>query len=284
MKAQVLAVAVLVATSGPGCRHARSPGRAAPPAAAAVTSARPPGRAGPTPARCQALWDRYHAQAPEDPYTDAHSFVARCTRSDPAVLDCLERARGEIEHIATSTSEFADGGAPDPRLLGMLLRFALPSRMAICTTRERLRSALHSGELQAIARDVATGKLVPDDDGVVVLRGARASLPARGVIEHMDSAEAAPPGEIRVARRADGSVLLYFLGGLLGRHQNQVGFAYSSVPFTGLERGEEGEPAVCFPGRAPDRAPDRSRRYLLGCLTVTDRLAPQLFEVGAAPD
>jgi hypothetical protein len=152
-------------------------------------------------------------------------------------------------------------------------------------TRERLRFALGAGELRALAQEIAAARIAAGTDGVAVAAGSFATLPAVGMVEGEKSAALGPAGEVRVSRRADGTLWLYFLGGLLGRHQNQVGFLYSTEPFVNRDFAPEGEghESVCI-APSEEGAPLQHERYLLPCFTLLDRLAPDLIEVGSAPD
>jgi len=275
-----VAPATPAATSGPVLASPSPASGTAAPAAPAVLA--------PTGAECVALWDRYHALAPTDPYVERDSFVARCGRSTREVLTCPDRARAEVVDIVRQGHVPADSGSatpPEAQMVHALLPGALPSRAGICMTRERVRFALGTGELETLGLEVAAGHLRPDVDGVVVAPGTLATLPALGMIERERTVAFSPPGELRVSRRPDGRVWLYVLGGLLGRHQNQVGFLYSSGPFLTQDFASEaeGRESVCI---APNEEgqPLGHGRYLLPCFTVITRLAPQLLEVGSAPD
>jgi hypothetical protein len=243
----------------------------------------------PSPVECEALWGRYQAVVPQDPYVDHHAFLARCARCDRAVLTCVERARAAVIELVRGSGGPRDGGGGvplDDALVERFVRMVVPSRLGICMTRERARYAVRTGELDELARAVAAGRLVAGASGVVVAPGVHASLPWRGMVEDQRAAQLAPAGEVRVRRLPDGRVWLYLLGGLLGRHQNQVGFLYSSGPFAPADfgPGEGGRERACIgpAGGAGDDPP--GRRYLLPCFTVVERLGPQLLEVGAAPD
>ncbi len=253
-----LGLLLAAAAAGVGCRHARA---GAPASHAVVVASATPSAApappvvaaarAPSSSDCEALWSRYHAAAPEDPYVNRTTFVARCTRSTPAVLGCIERAHQEIKDMMHGATEGLDAGASgpsEPLMLEMMLRLALPSRMGICMTRERLRFALGSGELDALARDVVAGRLSPDKQGVAIASGPAATLSSRGFAEHASSVVLAPEGEVRVSRRPGGNVWLYFLGGLFGRHQNQAGFVYATTPFSARDfnPGEDGRDELCL--------------------------------------
>jgi hypothetical protein len=278
---------LLVVAGCDGNRQKTTPIRIPPPASATANAAIDAGGVSklPSPAECESLWRRYHSEVEDDPYVTHEQFVARCAKSDRAVLECPERARAELEKLAKSSSEEDDAGAPPVDLMPLLVRIGMPSRNGICMTRERLRFALQSGELEALGHDAALGRLHPDADGFAVLRGDRATLPSRGIVETERSAELGPFGETRVDVRADGRAWLYFLGGLLGRHQNQVGFLYSSAPFVDADfRAEEGGQRVCLDSSGRDAGAGQPARYLLGCFTLIERMAPNLIEVGSAPD
>jgi hypothetical protein len=215
--------------------------------------------------------------------------VARCQRSEREVLTCPERARQEILELVRRSASDVDAGqdAPDdPRTSSFLIRFAMPSRNGICMARERARFALRSRELDDLATEIGAGRLVPDADGVLVAGGRYATLPSLGIVETDRGAKPTPPGELRVSRRPDGRTFIYILGALLGRHQNQVGFVYSSAAFRpgDFAKAEEDRKRLCLSEESEDGAGTRPRRYLLPCFDVTATLAANLLEVGAAPD
>jgi hypothetical protein len=252
----------------------------------------------PSAADCDGLWARYHALVPVDPSITRDGFMARCRRSGREVLACPERVKSEMTDIVrrASDGDRAGGAGPDAGAsaaevaarealqVRLLFRIAGPSRMGICMTRARVRFALRTGELAALAGDVTGGRLVADQEGILIAPGDYATLPWRGVNEGLTGAATpAPPGEVRVSRRPDGRVWLYFLGGLLGRHQNQVGFLYSSAPLLLTDFASNGPgPRVCLDRVAHETRPPP--RYLLRCFDVVDRLSAQLVEVGNAPD
>jgi hypothetical protein len=238
----------------------------------------------PSAAECEALWLRYRAEVPGDPFVAHDGFVARCERSDRDVLRCPEHAKQEARALLRQVDADYGGEAPSAEQEAWFLRLAMPSRHAICVARERVRFAAGSGELAAIASDVASGRLRPGEHGVVVMSGASSTLPSVGLVEGgKGPGEIGPAGELRAFRRPGGRVWIYVLGGLLGRHQNQVGFLYSSGPFVpGDFREGEGGAQVCLePGSEPGT---RATRYMLSCFGIVRRLDPALVEVGAAPD
>jgi hypothetical protein len=282
------AMAVMVLGSA-ACRCA---GAAAPqprkPVGSAAASASPVAApTAPSPDECETLWARYHALVPDDPFVTHAELVARCVRSERAVLGCLERVRAELGEIARGSRDASDAGADAPseaRMVEAVLRVAMPGRTGICMTRERLRFALRSGELEALGQRAAAGGLAAGEHGVAAVTGDAATLPWRGSVELERSWEIGPPGEIRVARRPDGRAWLYFLGGLLGRHQNQVGFLYSSGPFVAQDFAPDGEghEQICLEPGEPVGA--GQGRYMLSCFTIIERSSSQLLEVGSAPD
>jgi hypothetical protein len=259
------------------------------PAPKPVPPQQPAETAPPSAAECEGLWARYHALVPGDTFIGRDGFIARCRRSEREVLGCPERVKSEVADIVRHVSEGnrADAGetAPSEALqTRILFQIAGPSRMGICMTRARLRFALRTGELAALAGEVTGGRLATDRDGILIASGDYATLPWLGVNEGpAGGAVPAPPGEVRVSRRPDGRVWLYFLGGLLGRHQNQVGFLYSSAPLLPADFTSSGSAArVCLDRVAQEKHPPH--RYLLRCFDVVDRLSAQLVEVGSAPD
>jgi hypothetical protein len=292
--ALVASVGPAACCSGASGGHPPTPSATGAPAAApsalapAGWAAQPRSLRWPTPPECEALWERYHAVVPDDPYVARDSFIARCSRSTRQVLTCPERAREQVIDIVRQSPFERDGGIegpPEEQVVGALLHVAMPSRTGICIARERLRFALDAGELASLAREAAAGRWAPGEHGLVVVDGTFATLPSLGMVEEKRSTKLGPPGEVRLGRRADGRVWLYFLGGLLGRHQNQVGFVYSSAPFVDHDFAPEpeGHQQLCLEPNEQGRAP-RQRRYMLSCFTVVDRLSPQLIEVGSAPD
>ncbi|MBI5535789.1 MAG: hypothetical protein HY898_23930 [Deltaproteobacteria bacterium] len=245
----------------------------------------------PTVAQCEALWVRYHGMMPDDPYVAHDAFVARCNRSEPAVLQCPEQARAKVVEIVRETGKELDAGpsaAEEQSLIEMLSRVGMPPHNSICMARERLRYALRTGELAALGKLAGSGTLHLGEHGTVVVQGTYATLATTGIVERERAAELGPEGEIRIKTWPDSRVWIYFLGGLLGRHQNQVGFLYSTTPFAKEDfrkDGDDGREQVCIQGTGEDeRAPGKGMRYMLSCFTVVDRLSPQLIEVGSAPD
>jgi hypothetical protein len=286
MKRRALIAGLSLGLAGCNGTRAKSAPIVIPSAPASATAGTKAGSASkpPAPSECEALWQRYHAEV-EDPYVTHQVFVARCARSSRAVLECPERARAELEEIVGGVAATMDGGGPPSELMPGLIRIGLPSKNGICMTRERLRFALESGELEALGRDAAAGRLHPDAEGVVVLDGDRATLPSRGFVEHEHGGDFGPFGEVRVDLRPDGRAWLYFLGGLLGRHQNQVGFLYSTAPFGDSDfRAEDEHQGVCLDSPARDADAGGPARYLLSCFTLIEHIAPNLLEVGSAPD
>jgi hypothetical protein len=251
--------------------------------AAATTASRVPGP--PSAPACEGLWTDYHALVPESPYVDHDGFVARCARSEPAVLSCVVRTSADIQAML---DRFADPDAGPEPSADRFVAFAMATRIGVCLTGERLRFALRTGELDGLVRDLASDARAEGPFGTRVVTGTYATLPWRGVHEHKRTAESAPPGEIRVARKPDGRVWIYFLGALLGRHQNQIGFLYSSAPFLPADFKSEADPEN--PGRAEVCLGTSPRRdqptdlYMHDCFGVVERIAPQLIQVGATPD
>jgi len=235
----------------------------------------------PSDAECRALWQRYHAEVPDDPFVTESRFVGRCQHSERSVLECPERAREELSKLLRQSSD-ADAGPPEPEVERMILRVGMPSRTGLCVTRARVSFARASGELSALAAEIDAGHLTPDADGVVLASGGWATLPSVGMVETGRTAELGPVGELRVGRTSGGRVWIYVLGALLGRHQNQVGFVYSSAPFVAADFREPapGDKEICLP-RDADAGSDR---YLLWCFHVVEQHAADLVEVGAAPD
>ena len=275
----------LGALSALGCGKRPSSAVGAPasaPAAAPQAAAVPSGP--PSASACEGLWSEYHGIVPESPYLDHDGLVARCTRSEPAVLGCVGRTKAETEAMLAGLD---DAGPPEPLPPG-ILAFFMATRIGVCLTRERLLFALHTGELGRLAREVASGGPAEGPFGTRVVAGSYATLPWPGFHEGERTAEPAPPGEIRVSRRKDGRVWLYFLGALLGRHQNQIGFLYADAPFVPAdfspEPGSQGGRAteeVCLDH---GESPEPRKLYMLTCFTVLERMSPQLIEVGASPD
>ena len=198
----------------------------------------------------------------------------------------------ESHHMVHEVKNDPPSAEPEQRVTeAELSRFApifVPPRMAICMARERLFFAQRSGELDALANDVATKKWKVTPDGVVVVDGAYATLSSQGYVEldGRDGSGPAPAGEVRVRTTSDGRVWLYFLGGLLGRHQNQGGFIFSSRPFVSsdFERKDATHERVCIGAGNDSSGAKKGERYLLPCFSVVTRHSPQLIEVGAAPD
>ena len=277
----------LLGCAGCRCSEAAAPAPSGPAGSGAVPVASSAVGAAPSGDECEALWSRYHALVPDDPFVTHAELVARCARSERAVLTCLERVRAELGEIARGSREAGDAGADAPseaQMVDMVLRVAMPGRTGICMTRERLRFALRSGELAALGAQAAAGELGAGEHGVAVVTGSAATLPWRGSVERERTWELGPPGEIRVVRRPDGRAWLYFLGGLLGRHQNQIGFLYSSGPLVPQDFAPDGEghEQICLEPGEPVGA--GQGRYMLSCFTIIERLSPQLLEVGSAPD
>ena len=281
---------LLVLLGAPGCRGERASTSAAGPPAPALSAAPAAGEASPAPptaAECEGLWSAYHDIVPESPFVDHDTLVARCVRSERAVLGCVDRTKAEI--VAMFTEKLApDAGPPEP-ISPRFLTFAVGTRIGVCLTRERLQLAQRTGELTRLAREIASDGVPDGPHGTRVVAGSYATLPWRGMHELGRTAEPAPPGEIRVSRRPDGRVWIYFLGALLGRHQNQMGFLYAGAPFVPgdfkSEEGSEGGPArerVCLESDAG--GPDPAKLYMLSCFHVVEHLSPQLLQVGAAPD
>ena len=286
----------IVLNGGCGSKASRSPA----PASSVSAQLMPP----PTSAAdCEALWTRFHAKAPKVPNSEHELFVARCGRSERAVLTCPERVladaadrmRKSAEMMSEAKIQSADGTistpAAEPVTDAELARFSaeyLPSRMELCMARERLLFAQRSGELDALAKDVAASKWKISKDGVVVVDGTYATLPSQGYIElgGRDGSGPAPPGEVRVRTTEDGRVWLYFLGLLLGRHQNQSGFVFSSGPFVpgDFEREDATHESICIGAGDEYSGAKKGERYLLPCFRVGPHHSPQLIEVGAAPD
>jgi hypothetical protein len=188
--------------------------------------------------------------------------------------------------MAQRVLALVDAGPAELPPTEFLLRIGMPSRVGVCITRERARRARDNGELAELAREVSEGRLRPDERGLLVVEGEHATLPWRGVVEDATSAKLGPPGEVRVLRKPDGRVWIYLVGGMLGRHQNQVGFLYSSRPFVPRDSEADGEGGerVCLEPEPGEGPAGPRRRYLLSCFTVIQRLAPELLEVGSAPD
>lgn len=46
---------------------------------------------------CERLWNEYHSVVPESPFADHDTFLARCARSERAVLGCVGRTKAEVE-------------------------------------------------------------------------------------------------------------------------------------------------------------------------------------------
>jgi hypothetical protein len=254
----------------------------APGASARAAAASP---APPSLPACEGLWREYHAIVPESPYVDHDGLVARCTRSEPAVLGCVARTKAVAEDIVARVADSMDAGPPEP-VSPRFLQMVVGTRIGACVTRERLLFAERTGELGRLVHEIASGSATEGPYGTRVVGGSYATLPWRGVHEGPRSAERAPEGEIRVSRRKDGRVWLYFLGALLGRHQNQIGFVYGDAPFVATdfspEAGEGGGPAresVCL----EDGEREHGGLFMLSCFTVEERLSPQLIQVGAAP-
>ncbi len=223
---------------------------------------------------------------PESPFVDHDTFVARCVRSEVAVLGCVARTKADVMQMFEA-SVSREAGPPEP-VPARIIAFAVAMRIGVCLTRERLQFALRTGELDRLAREVASDGVTAGPHGTRVVGGSYATLPWRGMHEAESTVEPAPPGEIRVVHRPEGRVWIYFLGALLGRHQNQIGFVYASAPFVPADfkrEQEPGDPArerVCLD---TDReGHDPSELYMLNCFTVAEHLSPQLIQVGAAPD
>jgi len=263
-----------------GCR-----GKAAPTASASASIASSSASqldAPPAPPACENLWNDYHALVPDTPYVDHDAFVDRCKRSEPAVLGCIERTKAETMTMFTTEVEPDAGPADVPT---RFLAFAEATRGGVCFTEERLKFALRTGELDRLAHEIASDPAADGPYGIRVVTGTYATLPWRGIHEEKGGADTAPPGEIRVAHRSGGRIWLYFLGALLGRHQNQIGFLYSNAPFVPADftsektyRGEQ-QTEVCLDSHIPKN----TKLYMLDCFTVQERLTPQLIEVGASP-
>jgi hypothetical protein len=212
--ALVASVGPAACCSGASGGHPPTPSATGAPAAAPSALA-PAGSASaaiaagpPTPPECEALWERYHAVVPDDPYVARDSFIARCSRSTRQVLTCPERAREQVIDIVRQSPFERDGGIegpPEEQVVGALLHVAMPSRTGICIARERLRFALDAGELASLAARPRHGRRKAVDQARPAGRGAArppCRRPGVALLPRRVARPSSEPSGLRLLERA----------------------------------------------------------------------------------
>ena len=191
-------------------------------------------------------------------------------------------------HGATEGLDAGASGPSEPLMLEMMLRLALPSRMGICMTRERLRFALGSGELDALARDVVAGRVSPNKQGVAESRAVPRPRSRREASRSTRAPSCSRP-RARCASRGDraetcGCTFWAACSGATRTRPASCTRRRRSALGTST-RAKRSRRAVPGPRReGGEQRRNPSYRYLLSCFTVINHLAPRLLEVGAAPD